>query len=196
MIFISLLILAVLLFFFIMLLINTRSRIFAFENVPFCRYTLVLGAGLEKNGLTTDILSDRVLKAVNLIKSKKTDFLILSGSTNYQNHSEPNAMKYFAESLGVDGSKLILDNNGKTTFDSILNLSKLIENKQILIVSQNFHLPRAIWLAEALGFRACGVPANIYKFSIYKILYWYLREVFALPINLLKLLLHRYQNEE
>jgi SanA protein len=194
MIFTPLLILTVLFCFFIMLLINTRSRIYDFENVPFCRYTLVLGAGLEKNGLATDILSDRVLKAANLIKNKKTDFLILSGSSNYQNHSEPLAMKTYAESLGVDSSKLILDNEGKTTFDSILNLNRLIEDTQIVIVSQNFHLPRAIWLAEAAGFRVCGVPANIFKFSIYKILFWYLREVFALPVNLLKLLLNRFRN--
>ena len=175
------------------LVIKTSSRIFHFEKVPFSRFTLVLGAGLEKNGLPTDILSDRVKTAINLLNHKKTDFLILSGSSNNKNISEPMSMKFFAQSLGVDASKLILDNNGKSTFDSLINLLNNPAENQITIVSQRFHLPRAIWLAEKLGFKVYGTPANLYNFSAYKTVYWYLREVFAFPINLLKLFKNRYK---
>ena len=181
---------------FLYLVIKTSSRIFHFEKVSFSRYTLVLGAGLEKNGLPTDILSDRVKTAINLLNHKKTDFLILSGSTNYKNISEPMSMKSFAQSLGVDQSKLILDNKGKSTFDSLINLLNISGKNQITIVTQRFHLPRAIWLAEKLGLKVCGTPANLYNFSVYKTVYWYLREVIAFPINLLKLFINRYKIKE
>lgn len=181
---------------FLCLVIKTNSRIFHFEKVPFSRYTLVLGAGLEKNGLPTDILSDRVKAAINLLNHKKTEFLILSGSSNYKKISEPLSMKSFAQSLGADQSKLILDNTGKSTFDSLINLVNTPAINQITIVTQRFHLPRAIWLAEKLGLKVCGTPANLYNFSVYKTVYWYLREVFAFPINLLKLLINRYKIKE
>lgn len=181
---------------FLYLVIKTNSRIFHFEKVPFSRYTLVLGAGLEKNGLPTDILSDRVKAAINLLNHKKTEFLILSGSSNYKKISEPLSMKSFAQSLGVDQSKLILDNTGKSTFDSLINLVNTPAINQITIVTQRFHLPRAIWLAEKLGLKVCGTPANLYNFSVYKTVYWYLREVFAFPINLLKLFINRYKIKE
>ena len=196
MILFPLIILAVFFCFYLYLVIKTSSRIFHFEKVSFSRYTLVLGAGLEKNGLPTDILSDRVKTAINLLNHKKTDFLILSGSTNYKNISEPMSMKSFAQSLGVDQSKLILDNKGKSTFDSLINLLNISGKNQITIVTQRFHLPRAIWLAEKLGLKVCGTPANLYNFSVYKTVYWYLREVIAFPINLLKLFINRYKIKE
>ena len=196
MILFPLIILAVFFCFYLYLVIKTSSRIFHFEKVSFSRYTLVLGAGLEKNGLPTDILSDRVKTAINLLNHKKTDFLILSGSTNYKNISEPMSMKSFAQSLGVDQSKLILDNKGKSTFDSLINLLNIPGKNQITIVTQRFHLPRAIWLAEKLGLKVCGTPANLYNFSVYKTVYWYLREVIAFPINLLKLFINRYKIKE
>lgn len=190
------LVLGVLLCFFLILVLYTKSRILPFDKVPYCQYTLVLGAGLEKNNLPTDILADRVKTAVNLFKSKKTDVLILSGSSNSQNYSEPASMKIMAESLGVKASNLIMDDQGKSTFDSCLNLSNISGVNKITIITQKFHLPRAIFLAEAMDYKVNGIPASLYKFSTYKTAYWYLREVFALPINFIKLLIYYYQLKE
>ena len=103
-------------------------------------------------------------------------------------------MSNLAQSLGVDKSKLILDYQGKTTFDSLINIADYSGNEIITIVSQRFHLPRALWLANSLKINANGIPANIYKFSAYKTAYWYLREILALPINLLKIIFKHYQN--
>ena len=166
----------------------TRSRIVNLENVPVSKFTLVLGAGLEKNGLPTDILSDRVETAVKLLIQNKTTTLVLSGSVSPQDFSEPESMSNLALSLGIDRSKLILDKNGNTTFDSLINIADYSENEIVTIVSQRFHLPRALWLANSLKIKAYGVPANIYKFSAFKTGFWYLREILALPINLLKII--------
>ena len=99
-------------------------------------------------------------------------------------------MSNLALSLGVDRSKLILDHQGNTTFDSLINIADYSENEIITIVSQRFHLPRALWLANSLKINANGIPANIYKFSVFKTAFWYLREILALPINLLKIIFY------
>jgi SanA protein len=179
--------------FYIFLVGFTKSKIYSIEKTPFNEFTLVLGAGLEKNGLPTEILSDRVETAIKLIDNNKTDFLILSGSTKSFNYNEPESMKALAKSLGVEDSKLLIDFEGISTFDSVLNLMNYVNIKQITIVTQNFHLPRAIWLAEQLGFMAYGIPANLYKFSRFKIASWYLREIIAFPFNLLKVIKYRNQ---
>jgi vancomycin permeability regulator SanA len=195
MILFPLLILALLAFIYILLQIHTRSMIFPINTIPYSKYTLVLGAGLEKSGLPTDILADRVEIAENLIKANKTTILILSGSCKALEYCEPESMKSLALSLGIKESNLVLDLKGKTTFDSCLSLRNLKSLNQITIVTQRFHLPRAIFLAEMMGFKANGTPANLYKFSLYKTVYWYIREIFAFPINLVKLLIYHYQHK-
>lgn len=194
MIFIPLFIFCVLICLYGYIIFITRSRIFDLENLPSSKFTLVLGAGLEENGLPTDILSDRVETAIKLLTHNKTAFLVLSGSTSPHNFSEPESMSNLAQSLGVDKSKLILDHQGSTTFDSLTNIADYSGNEVITIVTQRFHLPWALWLANSLKINANGIPANIYKFSDYKTAYWYLREIFALPINLLKIIFKLSQN--
>ena len=194
MILFPLVLIGVLLCLYIYVVIKTKPSIFDFENVPFSKYTLVLGAGLEKNGLPTDILSDRVETAIELLNLNKTDFLIFSGSVNPQDFSEPESMLNLACSFNVNKTKLYLDNQGKTTFDSLINTLKVFGNGRITIITQRFHLPRALWLAESLKINAQGLPANIYYFSVFKTVYWYLREVFALPKNIMKLIFYHSKN--
>jgi SanA protein len=186
---------SVLVFSRIFLKLHTRTKIYSVSSAPFNKYTLVLGAGLENNGRPTDILADRVQTAVNLFKAKRTDILILSGSSNTKKISEPESMKALAVSFGLMESNLVLDFGGKTTFDSCLNLNNISDCDQITIVTQAFHLPRAIFLAEMVGYKAIGVPANIYCFSIYKNLFWSIREIFAFINNLIKILIYRFQHK-
>lgn len=195
MIYIPFIVFSILLCLYAYVIFKTRARIFDLENVPASKFTLVLGAGLEKNGLPTDILSDRVETAIKLLDQNKTASLILSGSVSPQNFSEPESMSNHAQFLGVDRSILILDKFGKTTFDSLINIADYSGNEVVTIVTQRFHLPRTLWLAKSLKINAYGVPANIYRFSAYKTACWYLREILALPINLLKIVINKYKND-
>jgi len=195
MIYIPFIVFASLVFLYSYVLLSTRTRIVDPENMPVSKFALVLGAGLERNGLPTDILSDRIETAVKLLDQNKTTVLVLSGSVNPQNFSEPESMSDLALSLGVDRSNLILDYKGKTTFDSVINIAEYSGNEIVAIVTQRFHLPRALWLANSQNINAYGAPANIYKFSTYKTAIWYLREIFALPINLLKIIFKNHKNK-
>ena len=171
-------------------LLKTRNHTRSPEEAPYMQYTLVLGAGLKKNGQPTDILADRVFTACELIGMKKSDFVIMSGTIRDGDYNEPEAMKKFALSRGVAHSAILIDGQGTTTFKSCVNALNNLHPKDILIVTQNFHLPRALFIARALGMDATGVPANIYNFSALKMFFWSIREIFAIPVNLLRLCIY------
>lgn len=162
----------------------------AIDHYP---YALVLGAGLEKNGTPSDILMDRVLTAVNLYQSKKVDLLIMSG-TRRKGYDEPGAMRAAALTAGVPSSAIRTDPDGISTFNSCINLVQTYAPESVLIVTQQFHLPRAILLQRALGVNASGVAAHLYCFSWRKKAFWYAREVIALPFNCIKLAIYLYKN--
>ena len=164
--------------------LDTRQYILDKGQLEHYRYCMVLGAGLEKDGRPTDILMDRVSTAVELYKSKKVGQLVMSGA-HRRAYDEPGAMQAAAIARGIPDSVIVLDSKGISTLDSCLNFKNAFEG-EVLIVTQAFHLPRAVFLARKLGLSAFGAPACIYRFSWYKQAYWQAREILALPYNILK----------
>ena len=170
-------------------LIHQNTKQFIMDENPSGHYSycLVLGAGLEKDGRPTDILMDRVSTAVELFKSAQVEQLIMSGARRV-GYDEPGAMQAAAIALGIPESAVLLDPLGISTLDSCLNFKENFGG-EVLIVTQAFHLPRAIFLARKLGLSAFGVTACIYRFSWYKQVHWQAREILAMPYNVLKYLL-------
>ena len=157
-------------------------------NLPAIKYALVLGAGLEKTGKPTDILTDRVLASTQLIWSNRAKILIMSGSSTLIKYNEPVAMRSLAIQNGVRNNLIEIDAHGFSTLDSLINFIKTHKERELIIVSQRFHLPRAIWLANLMGLNCYGYIADFYKFPIFKKLFWYFREIIAVPFNLGKFL--------
>ena len=151
---------------------------------------MVLGAGLEKNGKPSDILMDRVLTGANLYKEGKVEYLIMSGSCR-KKYDEPGAMRKAAIALEIPEQAILLDRDGISTLDSCVTIKEKYAPEQVLIVSQFFHLPRAIMLQTSLGIKAIGIQAKTYHFSLYKKAYWYSRELLSIPYNLLKYAFYR-----
>jgi SanA protein len=164
--------------------ITSPARIESFE------YALVLGAGLEKNGQPSDILMDRIVSAMDLYSSHKVKHLIMSGSQR-RNYDEAGAMQKTTLSHVIPESVMLIDRSGNSTFQSCLFVRSQLELSSVLIITQAFHLPRAILLQRFLGVKAYGVAADNFRFSLPKKAYWYFRELFALPYNLLKYLIYR-----
>ena len=169
---------------YLLIYLNTRQYILKRDQAGHYPYCLVLGAGLEKDGRPTDILMDRVCTAVELFKSQQVKQLIMSGTCR-ESYDEPGAMQAAATERGVPASAMRLDPQGISTLDSCLNFKKVFGG-ELVIVTQAFHLPRAIFLARRLDLPAFGVAACIYHFSWYKQTYWQAREILAIPYNLLK----------
>jgi vancomycin permeability regulator SanA len=140
------------------LLTTTGSRK-SVASAPKRHVALVLGAGLRYDGKPSDVLQARVDIGVALYKAGKVRKLLMSGDNSIKNHDEVSAMKDAAVALGVPENDIILDYAGFRTLDSCVRLRKVFGQSSALIVSQGFHLPRAINLCRWAGADVIGVEA-------------------------------------
>ena len=124
-------------------------------------YVLVLGAGLRADGSPSDMLADRLKVGVSLMKKGFCDKLLLSGDNSGDHYNEVGAMHDFAVANGIDESKIINDGKGFSTYESIYNALKDYGAKKIVIVTQEYHLYRALYIARAMGIEAYGVHADL-----------------------------------
>lgn len=157
---------------------RANSRIYTeIGHMPSAPVALVLGAGLERDGSPTLALYDRVVIAVDLYKAGKVKKLLMSGDNRFINYNEPAAMKKLAVQLGVPAEDIVLDYAGRRTYDSCYRAKEIFAVKQIIIVTQRFHLDRSIFLCDAMGVPSVGVVADR---RVYQTLpWWELREALA-----------------
>lgn len=121
---------------------------------------LILGAGV-KNGKPTPMLRDRLLTGIKLYKNGKAAKIIMSGDHGSAAYDEVNVMRLFAAERGVKEEDIFTDHAGFSTYDSIYRAKNIFEADNIIIVSQKYHLHRALYIAERLGVNAVGVSANL-----------------------------------
>ncbi len=119
---------------------------------------LVLGAGVWKNG-PSPMLEDRIITGVN-VHNNTGATLLMSGDHQDDSYNEPGAMADYAEKMGVDPDDIIQDRYGLSTYDSIWRAKNLYGAKKIVIITQRYHLHRALYIARSLGMDAVGVSAN------------------------------------
>lgn len=121
---------------------------------------LILGAGV-KNGKPTPMLRDRLLTGIKLYENGKAAKIIMSGDHGSTAYDEVNVMRLFAAERGVKEEDIFTDHAGFSTYDSIYRAKNIFEADNIIIVSQKYHLHRALYIAERLGVNAVGVSANL-----------------------------------
>jgi SanA protein len=155
------------------------NRIHHVQDAPAQRVAIVFGAGLRRDGTPTAILRDRVETGANLYFSGKVEKLLLSGDNSYLNYNEPEAMRQYALSLGVPNEALALDYAGRRTYDTCYRAKAIFGVQSALLVTQKFHLPRALFLCNALGVEAFGVEANNRNYRRGSMLIWNIREQLA-----------------
>ncbi len=122
---------------------------------------LVLGAGLKKDDTPSDMLSDRLEVGVALYEMGKSDRLLMSGDHEHHGYNEVEAMKKYAMEQGIASEVIFSDHAGLCTYDSIYRAKEIFGAEKILIVTQEYHLYRALYIAEALGLEAYGVSADL-----------------------------------
>lgn len=118
---------------------------------------LVLGAGVYANGKPTWMLRDRINTGIALYNDGAAEKIIMSGDHGRKNYDEVNAMKDFAIAAGVPSEHIFMDHAGFSTYESMYRAREIFQANRILIVTQEYHLYRAVYLARALGLDACGV---------------------------------------
>lgn len=128
-------------------------------------YIVVLGCGVYADGTPSNMLYDRVKTAVELYRAGISDKILMSGDNQSEAYNEIAAMKGLAEELGVPSEAIETDAYGLSTYDSIARFSKNGSEKRIVIVTQRYHLYRALFLAEKFGMEAVGVSADLRTYT-------------------------------
>lgn len=122
---------------------------------------LVLGAGVKANGTPSDMLRDRLEVGVELYELGASDRILMSGDHMQHDYDEVGVMKRYAVEAGVPSEHVFLDHAGLSTYDSLYRVANLYGAKKVLIVTQEYHLYRALYIARSLGMEAYGVSASL-----------------------------------
>jgi len=120
------------------------SRIQSEQNAPSAPVAIVFGAGLRRDGSASVILRDRVETAAQLYWTGKASKLLLSGDNRFENYNEPRAMLEYGLQLGLPESAMTLDYAGRRTYDTCLRAKEIFGVSQALLVTQHYHLDRAL----------------------------------------------------
>ncbi len=149
------------------------------RQVPAAPVALVLGAGLWRDGSPTPVLYDRVATAVDLYRAGIVKKLLMSGDNRFVNYNEPAVMRSVAEKLGVPAQDIVLDYAGRRTYDSCYRAREIFGVERAVVVTQAFHLDRALFLCDKLGIQAVGATADRRPYPRRSYMGWQLREVAA-----------------
>lgn len=126
---------------------------------------LVLGAHVKADGVPSNMLYDRIMTGVNLYDMGASGKIIMSGDHGQEGYDEVNTMKQYAVDAGVKSEDVFMDHAGFSTYESVYRAKEIFQADKIIIVTQEYHLYRAIYLAQALGIEAYGVPADLRSYS-------------------------------
>jgi len=140
----------------------SRTRIVPPGDVPAGKYraAVVFGAGLSRDGSPSQILRDRVQTAADLYFAGKVEKLLMSGDNRFLDYNEPGSMQAYAIRLGIPEEDIVLDYAGRRTYDTCYRARAIFGLKEAILVTQDFHLSRAVFLCNTLGLPAIGVPAD------------------------------------
>ncbi len=120
---------------------------------------LVLGCGVRPDGTPSLMLTDRLETGIALYRAGAAGKLLMSGDHGTKDYDEVNTMKNIAKENGVPSKDIFMDHAGFSTYDSVYRAKEIFCVKKVIIVSQRYHLPRALYVAEKLGLDAYGVAA-------------------------------------
>lgn len=159
-----------------------RSDIVPVQEAPHTRAAIIFGAGLTSSGHPTTVLADRIATGAALYEAGRVDTLIMSGSTRLPDYDEPAAMRAYALRLGVPANAIEMDRLGNRTYETCLRARDVYGLEEALLVTQSYHLPRALAICTGLGMEVVGISADRRDYRA--LAFWTLRELPAAWIAL------------
>lgn len=126
---------------------------------------LVLGCGLRRDGYPSEMLRDRLDTAIEAYRMGLAPKLLMSGDHGQADYDEVNAMKDYAMEKGIPSEDIFMDHAGFSTYESMYRAKAIFHCEKIIVVTQNYHLYRAIANARAMGMEASGISANRRSFA-------------------------------
>ena len=137
-----------------------RSYSFSLEEAPPSQAAIVLGAFVDDKGEPCAMLYDRIVIGVLLYRRGKVGKILMTGDHSLADYDEVNSMRRYAARWGVPPEDIFMDHAGFCTYDSMYRARDIFRVKSAIIVTQEFHLPRAIYTARKMGIEAYGVKAD------------------------------------
>ena len=126
---------------------------------------IVLGCLVKADGTPSDMLADRISVGVSLYQNGTSPKLLMSGDHGQKEYDEVNTMKSCAIASGVPSEDIFMDHAGFSTYESIYRAKEIFGADKIVIVTQQYHLHRALYVADALGIEAYGVSADLRSYA-------------------------------
>ena len=150
------------------------------SKVPPRTVVLVLGSQIHRTKLSP-VLQDRVEAGISLMESAKGKKFLLSGDHGQKYYDEVNAMRLYvlANAPNIPEEDIFMDHAGFSTWDSMYRARDVFEVKDLIIVTQEFHISRAVCIARSLGLDAVGYSVDQERFSGKSLQFWRIREYFA-----------------
>jgi len=120
---------------------------------------LVLGAGVRRNS-PSPMLEDRLLTSMELYNLKKAPKILVTGDHEYNDYDEVNVMKNYLKENNIPSKDIFMDHAGLSTYDSIYRAKKIFKVNKVIIITQEYHLYRAIYISKKLDMEVYGVVAD------------------------------------
>lgn len=168
--------------------VATRSYIYNdLADVPHAEAALIPGAAILKDGALSSIFVDRADTAIALYGAKKVSKILVSGDNSTVSHNEVNPVRLYLIKKGIPDQDIFLDHAGFDTYSTMYRARDIFGVASVIITTQSFHLPRAVFIAHRLGITAYGMNADVGHILLRN----NVREVFADEKAVLDLLLQR-----
>ena len=122
---------------------------------------IVLGCQVKDDGSLSHMLRDRLIRALEVYETGAAPKLLMSGDHGREDYDEVGAMKNYAIENGVPSEDVFMDHAGFSTYESVYRAKEIFQADKVIIVTQEYHLYRALYIAEQFGIEAYGVPSDL-----------------------------------
>ena len=136
-------------------------RIYSASSVPPEQVAIVFGAAVYSNGRLSSVLRDRMETAISLYHNGKISKILVSGDNSVDNYNEPGAMMDYAIERGVPRQDIQPDYGGRRTYDTCYRARDVFQVNSVILITQEFHVPRALFTCRHLGVEATGVSSDL-----------------------------------
>ena len=150
------------------------------DAVPVRPVAVVFGAGYWPSGALSAVLQDRLDAAIDLYRAGRVQKLLFSGDNRFVDYNEPAKMLEYALSHGISRDDIVLDYAGRRTYDTCYRARDIFQVRDVVLVTQRYHLPRALNTCRALGLNAVGFVADRQPYPRRNLAWYWIREVPAL----------------
>lgn len=158
---------------------SQKNKVYISENISEIKdvdYIMILGCGIWGDK-PSPMLKDRLLEGIEVAKKYEDAYIIVSGDNSGEDYNEVRVMRNFLIEEGIAENRILDDNIGFSTYESVYNLKYNFEAKNPVIVTQDFHIHRAIYIAHTMDLNAAGIIATSNHYVSEP--YYFFRDFFA-----------------